>query len=441
MLTDYAAANDSELWNTARLQAYLTNVGSPFDTGPEICRCPTLTAEILGDDPYTTPDAEEGPAPWYDPAVPESAQFLGFLPLSVDGIDDNPRARTVSAAVGGGGVFGPTRAKPRTIVVSGVLIGSTCCGAEYGLNYLGEVLASCSGSTCDGDCLRMYNCCPDPGLTPAQFNAAHRRTFRRTSVVDGPTVTRRRTSGSCANSNCAAGAELIDIEFTIVAATPWAWTDAQPALDVGFPVGGTGDCIEWCVSSSTSGTCEGEPCLFFDCGASVDCARDPLLPAVAPPRPTLPSTAFCVALAPETACYELDLTDRPRWSDDVPIISIFSSTTALRNVRVTFYEKPSDTETCDDSTDDFSCVPANEFNILYMPPFSNVTIDGQTGRALIDCGDGCQPATSVYGDSDGGPIIINGMNCALYCVCISVDNTLPVSPGATISIELSGRGY
>jgi hypothetical protein len=441
MLTDYAAANDVELWNTTRLQTYLTNVGSPFDTGPSICTCPSLTATILGHDPYTTPDDPANPAPWFDENVPQSAGFLGFLPLSIDGIDDNPRVRSVSAAVGGGGVFGPTRERPRTMTVSGVLIGTTCCGAEYGLNYMSEVLSGCVGPNCDGDCLQMYNCCPDEGLTPEQFNAAHRRTFRRTSLVEGPTVTRRRVSGTCAESNCAAGAELIDVEFIIVAANPWAWSDPAPFLNVFLPVAGEGDCVDWCVSDGdTLGFCEGEPCLFFDCNATEDCAADPLLPVVTPPQPTLPSSAFCIALVPETACYELDLTDRPRWSEDVPIITVFSSNQELRNVRIAIYEKPDELTTCDASQDDFACQPVNEFNITYMPPLSTVTIDGQTGRALIDCGDGCQPATNVYGDSDGGPVIITGMNCALYCICVSVDSALPVSSGATLELHLSGRG-
>ncbi|MET7572954.1 hypothetical protein ABZT04_31335 [Streptomyces sp. NPDC005492] len=67
--------------------------------------CPTLTAEMLGDEPYTTPAADQ--APWYDPNVPASEDFAGLLVLSMDGIDDYPVKRSVTNAVTGGGVLGP----------------------------------------------------------------------------------------------------------------------------------------------------------------------------------------------------------------------------------------------------------------------------------------------------------------------------------------------
>lgn len=440
MLLDFLDANFVEIWNTARLQAYLTNVGSPFDTGPEICSCDSLTPEVLGHSgPYTTPVAD--PAPWYDPDAPHSGQFLGFMPLSVDGVDDNPRVRSVTNAVGGGGVFGPVRDLPRTITVTGVLIGSTCCGADYGLKYLSQVLAACSGDACDGDCVRMYTCCPDPGMTPDQFNSAYRRTFRRTSLVSGPTVTRRRSTGDCASSQCAAGAELIEIEFVLVAANPWAWTEATPFLNVNFPVAGEGDCVDWCLSVSgvTCGDSGGGPCAFQDCTDSEAC-QDPLITVVQPPRPTLPQTSFCVPLVADTECYELDLTDRPRWSEDVPTIIVSSGSQELRNVQIRFYEKPDPAVACDASDNLFACEPVNNFVITYMPANSTLTIDGQIGRSIIDCGPGCQTASTVYGDDEGGPVIIEPMSCSLYCVCISADSENPVAPDATVEVELSGRG-
>lgn len=439
MLTDFAAANGTEIWNTTRLQAYLTNVGSPFDSGPSICTCPSLTAEVLGDDPYTTPGDVAAPAPWYDANVPDSAQFLGFLPLSIEGIDDNPRTRSVSGAVGGGGIFGPVRDQPRTLTITGVIIGATCCGASYGLSWLAEAMSACVGPECDGDCLTMYSCCPDDGMTQAQFNAAYRRTFQRTALVSGPTVTRRRGSATCDSSTCSAGSELIEVEFVIVAATPWAWTDPEPALNVFFPIAGQGDCIDWCVSDGGS-TCEGEPCLFVDCAAADATCSDPTVEFIAPPQPTFPSTTFCIPLVPETACYTVDLTNRPRWSEDVPIIEVFSSTQELRNVQISIYEKTDPLATCDAQVDNLSCEPVMSFFITYMPAMSFLTIDGQIGRASIDCGSGCVPATTVYGDDNGGPISIVGLNCALYCVCISVDTEHPVSTGATVSIAFSGKG-
>ena len=445
MLTDYASVNDQEVWNTTRLEAYLTNVGSPFDTGPSICRCPSLTPEVLGHvGPYTTPDDVASPAPWYDTAVPESAEFLGFLPLDVQGVDDNPRARTVTGAVGGGGVFGPQRDLPRTMTVTGVIIGSTCCGAAYGLHYLAELLGGCTGDSCDGDCFQMYNCCPDEGMTPEQFNAAHRRTFRRTSLVSGPTVTRRRASGSCDRSNCAAGAELIDVEFVLVAATPWAWTDPIPVLEVTPPIGGDGDCIEWCLSAAETGpnSCDPSECLFQSCNVGTDLCADPRIAVPAPPQPRVPAGSFCAPLGPERECYAVDLSARPQWAVDAPLIQIYSGATALRNVRVTLYERPAGSlDTCDEVADDNLCRPAQDFLVTYIPPRTTITLDGAVGRATINCAGDCQTASTAYGSQDGGPVRVSDLDCATYCLCIETDTDYPPSPDSLVIFSVYGKGY
>ncbi len=445
MLTDYAAADDQELWNTARLAAYLESMGSPFATGPGICTCDSLTPEILGDDPYTTPGDVDNPAPWYDPAVPESADFLGFLPLRVDGIDDNPRGRTVSGAVGGGGVFGPQRDLPRTITVTGVVIGTTCCAAQYGLQYLSEALAGCTGDACDGSCLTMYNCCPDPGLTPEQFNAAHRRTFRRTALVSGPTVVGRSGSGSCATSNCAAGAELLDVEFVLVAGTPWAWTDIIPLLEVTPPIGGDGDCIEWCLSGVTTGPngCDPSTCLFQDCLEPGDPFEDPMNAPPAPPQPSLPLASFCVPLAPVRDCYDIDLSTRPQWSVDVPFVQVYSGAQPLRNIRITWYQKPDGTlDTCDEVADANLCDPVQDLVITYLPPRTTLIMDGAVGRASVSYGDqACRTSSTAYGSQDGGPVEVAQLSCATFCVCIETDPNFPPAADAVVAVSVVGRGY
>ena len=445
MLSDYASANGEELWNTTRLQAYLTNVGSPFDTGPDICTCPSLTPEVLGATvPYTTPDAAVEPAPWYDPAVPESAEFLGFMPLTVGGTEDNPRRRSVSTAVGGGGVFGPMRAQPRSITVSGVLIGATCCGAQYGQRYLAEALGGCAGNVCDGGCFEMYSCCPDEGMTPAQFNAAYRRTFRRTALVSGPDETGRRSTGNCARSNCAAGAELIEVEFVLVAANPWAWTDPIPVLEVTPPIGGTGDCIDWCVSGQLTGDngCDPSTCLFQNCTAAGDLCGDPRNTVPRPPQPKVPIGSFCAPLGPERDCYDIDLSTRPQWATDAPLIQIYSGADPLRNIRVTLYAKPAGTtDTCDQVADKNLCTPTQDFTVTYVPPRTVLTLDGALGRATVDCDGDCRSASTAYGNQDGGPVRVSELDCATYCVCIETDTEYPPAADSLVSISVLGKGY
>lgn len=433
MLRDFASASGQEVWNLARLQAYLTNIGSPFDTGPAICTCGNLTPAMLGDDElvaYDTPATD--PAPWYDPDFALSGQFLGFMPLSLEGVDDNPRRRSVTNAVGGGGVFGPSRVQPRNITVRGVLIGTSCCGVDYGLHYLTEALsAGCTGESCDGDCFEMLACCPEDGQTPAQYRAASVRTFRRTALVSGPDVIRRVGTATC--SGGCQGGDLVEVEFVLTAATPWAWTDPLPLLDVPLPVADPEACIEWVV--------DGTDCLFADCFDVTAACADPRNPVPQPPVPSIPSTSFCMPLEPETACYTVDLSDRPQWSDDVPIITVTAGSAELRNIRVTMYERPEGTLlTCEEIAEANRCTPLNDFIITYVPPGGSVTIDGQVGRATTECGGECVSATSVFGDPDGGPVRINDMSCASYCVCITSDGMYPPAADAELSLSISGRG-
>lgn len=456
MLTDFFATGSQEIWNTARLAAYLQNVGSPFDTGAAICRCDTLSATLLADGSddgtpttgYDTP--AQDPAPWYDVDLPESGEFLGFLPLSITGLDDNPRSRNVTNAVGGGGVFGPLRALPRTITVSGLVIGTTCCGVDYGIHYLSEALSvGCTGDACDGDCATMYNCCPEAGLTKAQFDAAHRRTIRRIALVDGPTVTERRSTGSCARSQCAAGGDIVQVEFTLVAASPWFWTEPVPLLDVALPIGGSGDCIEWCLSRATSPAdivqgivCAPGECLHAQCKSAVDACADPRNTVPSPPQPTVPEASFCVPIADERACYTISLANRPQWSSDVPTWTLRAGAKELRNVKVAFFErKNGDTRSCDTIADADRCNPVAEWYITYVPANGSITFDGQIGQATTECEGNCQSASTVFGDADGGPVKAPELNCASYCVCLSTDPSFPPAADAHFSLSVSGRGY
>lgn len=434
-----------ELWNVLRTQAYLENVGSPFTTGASWCSCETLTAAMLDDsDGYSTPTLD--PAPWYDADLPDSAGFLGFLPLTVSALEDNTRARNVTNAVGGGGIFGPSRQLPRTITVTGLLVGDSCCSVEYGLHYLSEALAGCTGDTCDGDCVEMFNCCPDAATTRAEFLADHRRTFRRTALVSGPTVTDRVGSGgSCAKGTCGANGDIIQVEFVLVAASPQPWTDVIPLLDVTLPIGGTGGCIEWCLSHVVSDDdipCDPGECAHAPCKSATNPCADPLRAVLAPPEPTTPNPGFCIPIASERACYTIDLSDRPQWSSDVPVITVTAGSSELRNVSVIIYERPADTTmTCDQVADASRCAPVNSYYITYIPANGSVTIDGQTGRATMDCEGVCQSASTVFGSADGGPVKVNEMTCASYCVCVETDPLFPPAADAGMSLGVSGKGY
>jgi hypothetical protein len=432
----YMAFGGVEVVNHARLSAYLETVGSPL-TEARGCGCPTFDAEILGDLPYTTPDDEDSPAPWWDPDVPEAAEFAGLMVLDVQGLDDHPVQRSVTGGIAGGGAIGPARALPRTITVTALILGATCCGVEYGRHWLEQVLQGCTGGECDGDCLTVYACCPGEELTPEEFNARHRRTLRRVALVEGPRVTDRSGNG-CGVGACQSGADILTVEFVLTAAVPWLWTDLTPVMDVAPPVDLEGDCVEWCVHP-TGEDCPGG-CRFAACvDPTAACADDRCLPAV-PPTPGIPlSTCFCLPLAQERACFEMDLTSRPNWSSDVPVITIRSGSVELRNLTIEIFEQGEDGLSCDETADANRCTPHSFWHVAYVPAGGAVTLDGQTGRATVECGGVCESSPDVYGQ-DGMPPTYRPLECASYCVCLSTDIENPPAPDAVVTVSVSGRG-
>lgn len=434
MLTDYMAIGGIPVINTAQLRAFLQNVGSPFDSGATVCGCAQLGPDQLAQNglPYTTPSDPANPAVWYDPAQPVSAGFLGFMPLSIDGLDDNPVKRSITTAVTGGGAIGPARVQPRTIVVTGLLLGATCCAVDYGLLWLTSALQGCTGNSCGGDCMSMIDCCPaDPSDDYDAFQKEHRRTFRRVTLVDGPAVTARHGNGTCTGA-CGKGSDILTVEFTLVAATPWAYTDQTELLNVDLPTSAD-VCVQW----STTGL----NCGLAECTDPVSGCVDPFCTFPAPPQPSTPQSCFCYALAEDSACYSIDLSTRPNWSTDVPIISLYSGNNELRNVRIALYDKrPSNVSmTCDQIGTAQRCEPVAEWNVGYMPASTELTLDGQVERAMLYCGGACETATSVWG-FDGAAITWPVLDCASYCLCIYVSGITPPDSDAQLVFSVSGRG-
>lgn len=427
-----------EVVNHARLGVYLDTVGSPLtEWGP--CGCPTFGADVLEDLPYTTPDDEDSPAPWYDADVPESAEFAGIMVLEMAGMDDFPVQRTVTGGIAGGGAIGPSRALPRTITVTALVLGSTCCGVDYGLHWLSQVLQGCTGSDCDGECLTVYNCCPGEELDAATFNARHRRTLRRVALVDGPHVTARSGTG-CGTGRCQSGADVLTVEFVLTAAVPWLWTDPMPVLEVAPPMDLGTECVTWCLHGTTDAACAGG-CRFAQCpDPTALCADTRCMPAL-PPTAGIPlSTCFCLPLAVERDCYEMDLSGRPKWSADVPVVTIRAGTTDIRNLTIEIYEKTDEGLTCEETADANRCAPHSSWTVMYVPAGGAVTLDGQTGRVTVECGGRCEASPDVYGP-DGLPPTFNVLDCASYCVCISSDVANPPGADAVITLNVSGKGY
>lgn len=477
MLEHYLTLGDVEIANSARLDAYLESVGSPLDSAG-ICGCETLDAALVGDEPYTTP--EEDGAPWYDPDIPESGDFAGLMVLSVDGLDDHPMQREVTQSAAGGAALGPARVQPRTITLTGVLLGATCCAVDYGLRWLAQALADGTAAGCGGSRMTLYNCCPAEPPDPEEFAAAHRRTHRRVALVDGPRIIARAGTGCAGRGGCSTGADLLTVEIVLTAATPWAWTDPVPVLDVDVPRDDGTECVTWCVHRSIDvpydpvcielgdacppgavsvelsdaacdlpwpdreslnlpcdATCRLKACPDLDSRCGDPGCRIPT-PPVAPP----PQTCFCHALAVNSAVYEVDLAARPRWFGAAPIITVEAGSKALHHLTVTFYERRQEHEglSCEEIADLERCTPHSVFEVAYVPQGGVLVLDGQVERATVDCAGSCESSSDAYG-RDGGPLQFPLLSGSQYCVLVEADAIAMPADDARVTIAVSGREY
>jgi len=170
----YLYFNSTEIANNQRVVAYLNgnpSLGIPGLKSPNLSVSPSCGCDALclycdqgsGEGgAFVSPKLDD--APWYDPDVPDSESFAGFFIEDITGFDSVVRRDFSDGAISGGSL-GPLRLSGRCMTVTGWLMASTCCGAEYGLRWLQEALM---GNVCDecayGD-LYMIKCCPPEGDT------------------------------------------------------------------------------------------------------------------------------------------------------------------------------------------------------------------------------------------------------------------------------------
>jgi hypothetical protein len=142
----------------------------------EPCPCPALEEET-----YVSPS--EDPAPWYDAAFPESADFWGFLPQSIN-ISPAP-SRSVTPVAGPGSNVGTEKLSGRVVEVIGWMIATDSRSMWWGERWLTETLRGnrCTDG-CNGDELTLLTVCRDDEFYGDY--ASDFRTMVRAGLVDGP---------------------------------------------------------------------------------------------------------------------------------------------------------------------------------------------------------------------------------------------------------------
>lgn len=141
--------DDVEISNGSRTVEYLRRglggLAWQVGSGSGGCDCSVQWRELDCDsqaDCFVSPASD--PAPWYDPAHPESADFLGLLIPDMRAWFDGLAQRNVTARISGlgGSSIGPMHQLDRPLVVQGVLAAKNQPGLEWGRRWLQNTLSN-----------------------------------------------------------------------------------------------------------------------------------------------------------------------------------------------------------------------------------------------------------------------------------------------------------
>jgi hypothetical protein len=157
----------------------------------------------------------EDPAPWFDPGIIASAEFLGVIGTPEV---SEPLTRTVTERATGGGSLGPPRVGPRVVTVTdGWLVATTTRGLEYGHRWLAEALAGCVGcGTCDAVIYQT------PGDEDPGEDARSRYALYEVGLTTAPVIKNRISS--------AQGPSIGVVDFALTAGRGELYRDPQIVL-------------------------------------------------------------------------------------------------------------------------------------------------------------------------------------------------------------------
>ncbi len=456
----YADMGSAELWNRARLAAYMSNGIAPPKVRLRCSPCEGLAELVpcLQDQPpdesgmypgYNLPELD--PAPWYDSRVPESADFAGFLVL--DTKLSSATDRRMVQNVGHGATLTRSRFQGRTLEVRGMLIGRTCCATEYGLRWLTQALLGEACTHCDGSVLTFLTCAPsimeaecltmfdDDGTRIPYFREESGSEWERgtdfirqmygSGLLEGPEVISQRGGGNC---GCG-GAAMTEVEFTIGLGNPWLYRTEVLVVDEQS----LGGCeIETCsIEFNDSPDCDPTSVCppFNPCDEDPDCTPPP----VPPPLGLLPSQQCgCIPLASGRSCASLEA--ESEWFDQALIIEIYAGETALRNFAIRIWQNPLGLECCDEANESYfsDCSACASLLVGYVPAFGTLRFDSAARSITIECNGRTLPAAKNVGTVEGLPFEWFEVGCQPICLGVDID-CMNTDEFATMTVWQVGR--
>lgn len=388
-LGTYMRVNCCEVVNPCRVSAYIGRPGSThrpapnWVTDPSTCGCcdPTFMAAN-----YTYPgDAgETAGAPWYDATNPASVEFFGAqFDSTTTVVSDDMRTRTISGVID--------------------LVASTERGAWFGFQWLQQAL--------NGGTYPRAGQCATVDLEMAVFcgdDCEAARIIPRARLT-GPLTPMPATQPY----PCSAG---LQVGFVFEAPTPWLYRmGAVSSTDNDWAEAPTMDCrltgqvaaVPSCLEAALAHTC---PPLVLP---------TVLLPAL--------STCLCEPMFRTIECVKTG--SIPSWTEAAVKITLTTGETEVVGAQIYIWPDDFDMPCPSDPDADIGywsqVCPVAVANIIVLPANSTMTIDGVTGRVLVECNGCVTQAESVLFGAGGAPWVHPTLSCGLgntaFCVGVTTD--------------------
>lgn len=403
---DWVEFNEIELINMARTVALCESMDiEPVWASPESTQ---WIKDALGGSGYNSVLN----APWYDSGFPASSEFAGIVPLSLAGLDDSTLTSTPIEYITDGGHSGKPRNATLSIVANVAIVGRTERGVEYGKRWLDRVLRGDGPRLfCSGVDMRYFR------YADADAPLAHRRNVR---VTRGTSVTRKR------KDDCSV---TWLVTFTLTAADPYEYGEPVPHITALNAVEAVGPAVS--VNGEIALT--QETCPQFDYTP----ITDPLHPALveSPTAPDFYPDGWDLVEGQTFQRFWARLTPmEPSPLLVVPTL-VLTSVEEARMVRVSIWPAS--------EAESVQCDPLFTVTLTYIPPASELTIDGERQAVYVWDGlsEGVRRAETLAYDLDAGPLKWAAFNDAaglLVVLDVLVDGSSDDNlSGGDVSVALS----
>jgi hypothetical protein len=397
---------------------------------------------------------------WYDPLIPESADFLGVVVYGSSNVRSSSFKREVSDALNGGSVLGQPIISGKQLMLEVWLYATSQAGMDYGIQWLrrqfeGEQRCPSEGTTCascQGQLLTIRTSCPDESaLDDGLHSWAAAGTIDGFNPVDGEypmgnrncekittgTITIATESFSSYSTNPYSSV-TVDVSQAFTALGNCLLESQLPGLDsICCPI-----CTIGCDPCTTDPACDCLPPFILEpevVGSAAPCFTDPLCRCVA-----------AIAIENLPAGYEsaLRMTFQAGWNPSNPIFQ----RNGMRNFVFRVFENPSnedfpsglplptDLESYEYLTSHLG--PCAEVGVSWMPAGSELVIDGLSGQTWLKCNGKCVDH-SMRVDTISGTIFPLKARCTNLVVTVEWDclNTQDVDDVGTILSSMLAEAF